>query len=216
MESIAAGNAADRAEAKRQAQETAKEKMSDAANTERANKLTTADVVRNRAQSEEIRTQGHVSPAKQAEIDKEWLRQSQQAYDNWSLGIRNRGGSAADFTVNPDGSVVQSTESYGRGGKPVPLGAAAPAAPTSAQPVQPTGGGGRLPPAVNTGGGRGGGRGAPPAQPPTQAASPSAAPQQKSEPFSVRMPNGNTGHFANRAAAEKFFSDRGLILGPDK
>jgi hypothetical protein len=141
----------------------AKQKVSDAADRQREGELTAATTWRQNEVDKAMREEGAVDPASlnpatQAKLNKEWQRRSQSAYDRWSGGIRRRGGSAADFTVDPGGGVVPSTEPYGLGAAPVPLGATPASAAPTAPPAQSTGGGrggrggGNLPARVNVGG----------------------------------------------------------------
>lgn len=146
-EKLGAGREADQAEARQARLDADKEKRDAGINSARDTKLTSATVWRQN-ELDKIRTQGSINPeADEAKLDREWLRRSQSAYDEWGQAIRRGGGSAADFTVYPNGSVAQSTEAYRAGGKGVPLGEAPAPALTPAPKPKPTGG--KVPPPVN-------------------------------------------------------------------
>jgi hypothetical protein len=107
--------------------------------------------------------------------------------------IRRRGGSAADFTVYPNGSVAQSSESYGAGGK----GAGEGPTPTPKAPVTP---------ATPTGCGRGGRGNVPP---PVQ-----TAPQGKTMTTADLQDYANDHTNGNLAAARKIFTSKGWTILP--
>lgn len=205
-EGLMAGAEADRQAAREATRQQQEQKQSDAIDQGRTALLNSATTWRNN-ELDRLKRDGPALGKKpeeeEAAINAEWLRRSQDAYEKWGNAIRRRpGGTAADFKVYPNGSVVQVSEPYGAGGKPVPIGSA------EKPPAPPV-----VPPAQSTGGGRGG-RGAPKVPPAVNTATtPTAqAAPQPGKTFDVPTPSGAVIHFPDRETAVKWLAARNAVL----
>jgi len=194
---VLAGDAEDRKARAAATLRDAEQRTSDSIDQARNNLLNSAVTWRNNELDRLKRdgpALGKKAEQEEAEIQREWLRRSQSAYDQWGDAIRRRPGhTAADFKFYPNGSVVQASEPYGAGGKAVPVGSGGPPPPPA-------------PPTASTGGGRGGRGGA---NLPPRVATPQNKTMSKAE---VQAYADTTK--TDYATAAKVFTDRNFTITP--